>query len=85
MAVKFRHQSQSGDILKAVRSIALKSYSPGRIKTKETGFLRFLRFVTNILRKTRFLAQWVSPKVNSNDSGRVRQLRDSESPQKVEF
>jgi hypothetical protein len=38
MAVKFGHQSQSGDILKAVRSIALKFYSPGRIKTKKTGF-----------------------------------------------
>jgi len=38
MAVKFGHQSQSGDILKAVRSIALKSYRPGRIQTKETGF-----------------------------------------------
>ena len=38
MAVKFGHQSQSDDILKAVRSIGLKSYRPGRIQTKETGF-----------------------------------------------
>ena len=32
-----------------------------RIKTTETGFLGFLRFVTSILRKTRFLTPWVSP------------------------
>jgi len=38
IAIKLSHQRSRGDILKAVRSIALKFYSPGRIQTKKTGF-----------------------------------------------